>query len=422
MGIVMDFGYPILFIYQYWISEDTEVKDFYYLPAVAHFIHLFLTILPLAFTIFVSLSPSWFTLVILEASIHISVPITHFLYAIWSWDKFDINAYAEATKNDDDGEQEPPTEFILPDKYTLPLSRVRKVFGFSLAIAVIFFSSAPKILGPCPSEFERDCPFTEEYTVISNANVEPGFQIGFTNWIASKGLVEKARRIPGNVAYTVLRDYTNHSQYQLISKWDSLGAYDVWKDESASWLESADLRRMLVGGKMKTVGPFAAQPPTCKLRESGAESFVVKSNCANVWKIIKSHNSCFWIPNCDYASVRRTDDPRDGSALMANLEMNDGRILKAKRFISNDIAKVTYEVLESDALMGFSGTLSMTEYTSKNGFCNIHYAFLVSDEGQVSAEYVLDTFRKQIPSLQKFLVGKVRSISERLEELILTLP
>lgn len=393
----MDFAYPMLFIHKYFTLDDNdekkleELKKFYYYPALAHSIHLFLTILPLAMSIFLSLSPSWFTLVVVELSIHVSVPITHLIYAVWAWNCFDKQAWP---KRDGD--------FDLPEKLTLPLRVVRRVFISCFVLAIIFFGCAPKVLGPCASALIHDnCEYREEYTVSSIANVQPGFQLAFKEWVTSQNIEKQAKGLQGNIDFEVMYDYGNQSRYQMISKWDSLGAYDNWKGLSVAWFESAEFQRMLVNGKMKSKGPFVSEPPSCALKGSSAASFAVKNQCDKVWTIIDDYHMCFWIPNCEYASTRKT---KDAFPVTVNLEMNDGRILRAYRYSSNDVARVTYKITESDPLMGFSGTLSTTE--GDKGMCNIHYDFVVPESGQVTVPQALGAFQKQIPYLENFLSGK----------------
>jgi hypothetical protein len=109
-GIMLDFGIPIMFLSQ--LSNPTRGPIYAY-AAAAHtgsyteqmfrwhttqrfaksksntplctIVHLLGTILPLVFAIYFSGSTSWFSDFVLEILINVSVPVTHFLYCIWSY-------------------------------------------------------------------------------------------------------------------------------------------------------------------------------------------------------------------------------------------------------------------------------------------------------------------------------------------------
>ena len=78
----------------------------YLLPALAHTVHIFGTILPLVFAIFLSGSISWVTDFGLELLINLTVPMTHFFYCLWTFvDYPDDN---NASEGDD---SKPPPAF-----------------------------------------------------------------------------------------------------------------------------------------------------------------------------------------------------------------------------------------------------------------------------------------------------------------------
>ena len=81
-GITIDFGLVFVFNYLYWFGQDSTVKDFYQLPAFAHTIHLFFTILPLVFANFHAGFTTWYNSFYLESAIYLSAPITHILYMV----------------------------------------------------------------------------------------------------------------------------------------------------------------------------------------------------------------------------------------------------------------------------------------------------------------------------------------------------
>jgi hypothetical protein len=82
-GIVLDMLLPIMHISKFVFAEDAQVRRFFFLPALAHTIHLFGTILPLVFAIFWIDNPSIFSDLILECVINVSVPMSHGLYCLW---------------------------------------------------------------------------------------------------------------------------------------------------------------------------------------------------------------------------------------------------------------------------------------------------------------------------------------------------
>ena len=82
-GIILDFLLPILLVTKALFSDDPQVRKFYRLPALAHTIHLFGTIIPLGIAILLMNNPSIFSDLVLEAIINLCVPITHSLYCSW---------------------------------------------------------------------------------------------------------------------------------------------------------------------------------------------------------------------------------------------------------------------------------------------------------------------------------------------------
>jgi len=82
-GIMLDFGMPMMFSMQLFCCEKRRI---YFLPATAHTVHLFGTILPQVYSIMLSNRVSWFSTFFLEVLINVTIPVTHFIYCYWSFD------------------------------------------------------------------------------------------------------------------------------------------------------------------------------------------------------------------------------------------------------------------------------------------------------------------------------------------------
>mmetsp|Transcript_20870 Transcript_20870/g.41523 ORF Transcript_20870/g.41523 Transcript_20870/m.41523 type:complete len:854 (-) Transcript_20870:109-2670(-) len=81
--IMVDFGMPVMFMMQLFGREKRRI---YLLPAIAHTVHLFGTILPQVYSIMLSNRVSWFSTFFLEVLINVTIPVTHFIYCYWSFD------------------------------------------------------------------------------------------------------------------------------------------------------------------------------------------------------------------------------------------------------------------------------------------------------------------------------------------------
>ncbi|KAL3921148.1 MAG: hypothetical protein SGILL_002903 [Bacillariaceae sp.] len=426
LGIMLDIGkcivcgmtifsFPILYISKWFNSEDPEVSAFYLFPALGHGIHLFLTILPLAFTIFFSTNASWFMDVMVEGLIHVSVVVTHILWCAWAWRDFDPKAWTVV--NEETGE----ANFELPEKYQLEKNHVKKIFLLSLAIGAIFFGSAPLVLGPCDGDDTVCFQLEKAVSGTSTAKIKQhGLQLAFEDLVASENLVEKARKAPGNMYYHLIQDIYDPSRYQILEQWSSMAAFNAWEEsaEAKAVFASPELRLLIEDGEFLRKGPFMdLPPPFCQTsNHASAQTFDVKNTCAGVWEIIEREGACFWIPGCDYASARtsrRTPPFLGRHAHLHTLEMDNGRLIKAQRYDGADEASVTYKIMDQDKLHGFIGTLSTSKgYSSGNNggeVCTIRYEYSVppdDEDGprtQLSIAYIHDAFQSMIPSLQRKL-------------------
>jgi len=289
-GIMMDFGLVLAYASGYLAniknsgenSIDTgsagskkrgqSIKDhqlglanFYAVPLLAHTIHLFGTILPLVFVNFHALTVTWFSSYFLEASVYLTVPITHLLYMHWSI-VFDRVREDNTIKDNPRG--------VLPERLRVKRPVYILIAGFLLGLIPLFL--IPKvILGDCPEDIA--CPDSPLIVGTAVATVHDGFGPAWEGWVAKNDLVAKARNQKGNSFYEMSVNRQNPNEYRFIEHWESREALQSWLSGFPKKMFSDKItQNLLVGGKLKMLSGYQpVKPASCYRMDNVAKDETV---------------------------------------------------------------------------------------------------------------------------------------------------
>jgi quinol monooxygenase YgiN len=372
-GIMLDFALVFVFNKAYWIDH----KSFYYLPMIAHTIHLFFTILPLVYANFFVGDTSWAAPFFLEVSVYISAPITHLLDLHWGI-AFDAKAR-------EDG--------VIPEKQKISKMSHYLVAGFIVGFIVLVGS--PIIIGTCiPTPA---CDQSPIITGTSVAQVHPGFGPAFEDLIAQHGLEEKAKAADGNLFYEIVRNAYDPNQYRVNEKWRDITALQAWlAGFPDSFFATPEMKSLLVGEELQDMaGHIYPIPAECKKRAFGAVATDVAGSCDDVWAVVSNLSDCRWVIGCRFSTVKVQDD-----GILWTLNMADGRNLVRNAHLDLAKRQLVYSATETD----YVGTVNVLPISNSTG-CTLAYRFDVPKENEAVVQQVLDRFfdpkSGRVPALKK---------------------
>eukprot|EP00731_Ephydatia_muelleri_P001425 Em0001g1425a len=328
-GIMLDFALPLAFIYQY-ITGSSKVKSFYLFPAMAHTIHLFFTIIPLVLANFYVGRTSWFSSFFLETSIYVSAPITHSLYARWSFE-FDEYKQTETVKDK-------PTN-VLPQDLRVKNVVWFLVIGFLLGLVPLI--GLPASLGFCAT-----------------------------------------------TPHCTPKDLSDRRKFRIIEHWDSAANRSIWlKDVHDPTFEEPSIRSLLVGEKLQESETYIShyQPSECRKVASGAVDIHLDASCDRVWSVVSNWSDCTWVAGCLYAV--------QGAKVNARvLHTNEGDTLsEVYHKLDAKERELIYEVVQPGPLKGYTGHLKVADTGREVPGCYATYRFMIPKvKGGVSLDAAYD--------------------------------
>lgn len=395
-GILLDFAMPLMFLNMYVFAEDREARDFYFKPALAHWLHILFTILPLVFANFHVGFISWYNSFYLETAIYLSAPMTHILYCLWSWDYDKLRADKLTVKNEstnDDG--------LIPEKYRIKNVKRYLITGFLLGQFFLVFVPFG-IMGQCDEQ--ADCLPDGIITGTSVATVKEGSAYAFEDLVANSKLVENARAFEGNVHYELVKSVQGSNDYRFIEKWSSQEALQNWLNTGtpAKLFTGEPMKGVLESGALHDLnGYITPTSSSCRSYDSGRVSFSVNQKCKVVWKDIGNWSNCNWIKGCEYVEVK--PNPDGSSTPYRELHFENGVIVGTiQLFIIDEKREMKYEIYKiPEATAGYTGHIKLNDGT--RGGCDVEYKFTVPrGKGKMTgAQIYEDFYGSRVPYLKK---------------------
>mmetsp|Transcript_3940 Transcript_3940/g.5373 ORF Transcript_3940/g.5373 Transcript_3940/m.5373 type:complete len:579 (+) Transcript_3940:53-1789(+) len=361
-GMMLDVALPWMFGRKlFYRSEPDEVKDFFLLPFLAHFIHLLFTILPLIFAIFWSRSESILGKFVLEIFINLSVPITHILYILWAFkvDKLMVSKHSETQKETSDPKYQNETR-KLPTDY-----QIKNVDG--TLFKSFFISFIPLVLCPILMGFCDEDKFCTKSKVVHQTTsyfITPGLEGPLEDMLARKEIASTASKFNGNIKFVISKsvDDNNRKVIEILDSWATIDFAKKWIDsEHAKFLTSEEVLK-IVDGNIRSSGYLsqAVLSPGCRPLEERSFVFHSKQSCNSLWKELSDKSRCNLIPRCIHVAKDEFD--------LEIFSFSDGRVLKGKRYLGTSISKnIIYDFGNSDdnLLGGFKSDV-MLETMSRN--------------------------------------------------------
>ena len=256
-GIMLDFGMPLMFLSHIFSSTtETEVRQFYRLPAIAHTVHILFTIIPLVMANFFVGTVSWYSSFWNEIAIYISAPVTHLLYIAWSH-KVDVLRQHHALTVGETKE-----DCLLPVQYRF--KGAAKFIGIGFIMGVFMLIGVPALIGECSTEPPLCIP-TGPITGTSVALINRGYEEIFVDLVEKAKLVESARKFKGNVNYKLVQNAFNPREFRFIETWESFKAVNVWRNSTVpkSLFTSAAMKVTLSGGALTNFGAYQTIQSEC---------------------------------------------------------------------------------------------------------------------------------------------------------------
>jgi len=428
-GIMLDFGMPIMFTLQ---LLDNEKRKIYLLPAIAHTVHIFGTILPLVYSIMLSNHVSWFSTFFLEILINVTVPAAHFIYCYWSFDleriltelrdappappaparrfttfRFSIfqpldhdevpsvigsdeSSVSEPTDASGGGmhgfAREPPQarwksepsvaseeddsedEGILPPKYRI--DNTQRFLGMGFVLGLFTLAYIPLTYMP-----ECDAPpcLTQRY--VSKTSI-----LTLSDDMLESGgtIKETVQRLPGLVELHVGRALHDVAadKYIMVETWS---AKDNMTDDTLSHFIDASAGDDLIDEATlsRQLDVATVNKKQCALERIDSIEVQPQYSCKKLWRVLSSPGYCAWIPGCKFAATQ--------SSHHAQLYMGDGTTLPAVITKNKKEKKISVSVLSQTELPGYSAVMTLEKtgnglfpWSNGNKSCNLKYEFRIN--------------------------------------------
>lgn len=256
-GIMLDFGMPLMFLSHIFSSTtETEVRQFYRLPAIAHTVHILFTIIPLVMANFFVGTVSWYSSFWNEIAIYISAPVTHLLYIAWSHKVDALRQHHALTVG------ETKEDCLLPVQYRF--KGAAKFIGIGFIMGVFMLIGVPALIGECSTEPPLCIP-NGPITGTSVALINRGYEEIFVDLVEKAKLVESARKFKGNVNYKLVQNAFNPREFRFIETWESFKAVNVWRNSTVpkSLFTSAAMKVTLSGGALTNFGAYQTIQSEC---------------------------------------------------------------------------------------------------------------------------------------------------------------
>eukprot|EP00577_Skeletonema_sp_RCC1716_P010526 CAMPEP_0113413536 /NCGR_PEP_ID=MMETSP0013_2-20120614/23490_1 /TAXON_ID=2843 ORGANISM="Skeletonema costatum, Strain 1716" /NCGR_SAMPLE_ID=MMETSP0013_2 /ASSEMBLY_ACC=CAM_ASM_000158 /LENGTH=834 /DNA_ID=CAMNT_0000300241 /DNA_START=16 /DNA_END=2520 /DNA_ORIENTATION=- /assembly_acc=CAM_ASM_000158 len=427
-GIMLDFGMPIMFTLQ---LLDNEKRKIYLLPAIAHTVHIFGTILPLVYSIMLSNHVSWFSTFFLEILINVTVPAAHFIYCYWSFDleriltelrdappappaparrfttfRFSIfqpldhdevpsvigsdeSSVSEPTDASGGGmhgfAREPPQarwksepsvaseeddsedEGILPPKYRI--DNTQRFLGMGFVLGLFTLAYIPLAYMP-----ECDAPpcLTQRY--VSKTSI-----LTLSDDMLESGgtIKETVQRLPGLVELHVGRALHDVAadKYIMVKTWS---AKENMTDDTLSHFIDASAGDDLIDEAMsRQLDVATVNKKQCASERIDSIKVQPQYSCKKLWRVLSSPGYCAWIPGCKFAATQ--------SSHHAQLYMGDGTTLPAVITKNKKEKKISVSVLSQTELPGYSAVMTLEKtgnglfpWSNGNKSCNLKYEFRIN--------------------------------------------
>jgi len=428
-GIMLDFGMPIMFTLQ---LLDNEKRKIYLLPAIAHTVHIFGTILPLVYSIMLSNHVSWFSTFFLEILINVTVPAAHFIYCYWSFDleriltelrdappappaparrfttfRFSIfqpldhdevpsvigsdeSSVSEPTDASGGGmhgfAREPPQarwksepsvaseeddsedEGILPPKYRI--DNIQRFLGMGFVLGLFTLAYIPLTYMP-----ECDAPpcLTQRY--VSKTSI-----LTLSDDMLESGgtIKETVQRLPGLVELHVGRALHDVAadKYIMVETWS---AKENMTDDTLSHFIDTSAGNAPIGkaALIRQLDVATMNKKQCASERIDSIKVQPRYSCKKLWQVLDSPGYCAWIPGCKFAATQ--------SSHHTQLYMGDGNTLPAVITKNKKEKKISVSVLSETELPGYSAVMTLEKtgnglfpWSNGNKSCNLKYEFRIN--------------------------------------------
>ncbi|KAK1737464.1 hypothetical protein QTG54_011750 [Skeletonema marinoi] len=435
-GIMLDFGMPMMFSMQLFCCEKRRI---YFLPATAHTVHLFGTILPLVFSILLSNHVSWFSTFFLEILINVTVPAAHFIYCYWS---FDLESILTELHKAPPAKQPPVGSRRFT---TIRFSLFKPVDHDDVPSVVDVSTSSSEAAAPLggrmkvlprepsvrwktdePDEPSVDASEDDDYSFEDDDGLVPpkyrihkferylvlgflfgGFTLAYiplmympecsgppclTQRFVSKtsiltlseeslesgGTVKEAQQSqPGLIDLKFGRAHhdVSSNKYFMVEEWK---AKDNMTATEGIISRFTDTSALIEESTLKQLDVATVNSMTCSSERIDSIELQPQYSCKKLWRVLDSPGYCAWIPGCKIANTE--------SSHHAKLFMADGTTLPAVIAKNRKEKKIGVSVLSPTELHGYSAVMSLKEKSGKGFFswlrrnksCNLKYDFRIN--------------------------------------------
>ena len=272
----------------------------------------------------------------------ITYSLSDFILQVWSFEFDEKRSIPD--KKDKTGQI--PSEFRVHN--------LKAFIGTGLICGLFTVIGIPLALGLCPTV--PNCTASREVLGTAVANVHPGFDLAFEDYIHSQQLESKAHSFKGNKGYSVVKNLVQPHTYHFIERWASKEDLDEWiKRVGDEVFSQPAIVNLLVDGHLHNLTGYENfQSSSCRNTTFGGVIIHVGSNCDKVWSIVSDWSDCSWMIGCKYTVI----DPKTNYRTIYNVDGSTLEVALRKKDQLNH--ELVYEVMRPSGNASQPPTYSLT--------------------------------------------------------------